>query len=308
MSTSEVGMTVNTYAHSGAVKRSHRLTSLFFLAPASLVMLVFFFGPVLWTFYISFTNISLTGPTATHYQFTGIENFRDMFSNTAFWQSVLVSLWYLIGSALIGQNVLGMILAVIMQRAHPVIRASVGAIVIASWVIPEIVKAFTWYAFFSQNGTLDAFMKLFGLKTSLDWLYVHPLLSIIIANTWAGTAFSMMVYTAALSDVPIDLVEAAKIDGASSWTAFVRVVIPLIKNSIMTNTILITLQTLSDFTLVYAMTGGGPGTETSVLPVFMYQQAFSFYQLGYGSAISLILLLIGIIASVFYIRLSKVEL
>lgn len=289
-------------------KRRNVRRALLFLAPAVLAMLIFYFGPVLWTFYISFTNVALTGPTATHYQFTGLQNFRNMFTSTGFWQAVVVSLWYLVGSALIGQTVLGLLLALLMQRANSAVRAIVGAIVIAAWVIPEIVKAFTWYAFLSQTGTLDTFLQSIGIANPPAWLFTQPLFSVIIANTWAGTAFSMMVYSAALSDVPAELLEAAKIDGASLWQRLIHVTLPVIKNSIMTNTILITLQTLSDFTLIFAMTGGGPGTETSALPVFMYQQAFSFYQLGYGSAISLILLLIGVIASLFYIRLLKVEL
>ncbi len=289
-------------------KRRNLRRALLFLAPAVVVMLIFYFGPVLWTFYISFTNVALTGPTATHYQFTGLQNFKNMFSSSGFWQAVWVSLWYLIGSALIGQTILGLLLALLMQRANGVIRAVVGAIVIAAWVIPEIVKAFTWYAFLSQTGTLDTFLQSIGIANPPAWLFTQPLFSVIIANTWAGTAFSMMVYSAALSDVPGELLEAAKIDGASLWQRLIHVTLPMIKNSVMTNTILITLQTLADFTLIFAMTGGGPGTETSTLPVFMYQQAFSFYQLGYGSAISLILLLIGVIASLFYIRLLKVDL
>lgn len=286
--------------------KGNRVRALMFLAPATLLMLLFFFGPIVWTVYIAFTNIALTGSTATHYQFTGLHNFRLLFADSGFWQSLLVSIWYLVGSALIGQTVLGMILALLMQRATRVVRAIVGAIVIAAWVIPEIVKAFTWFAFLSQDGTLNTVLQGLGIQP-IAWLYVYPLLSIIIANTWAGTAFSMMVYSAALSDVPSDIREAARIDGASFWQVLFRVVLPMIKGSIITNTILITLQTLSNFTLVFAMTGGGPGTKTSVLPIYMYQQAFSFYQLGYGSAISLALLLVGIGASLLYIRFLKVD-
>lgn len=287
-------------------EHGNKLRAAIFLSPAIIVMLLFFFGPIVWTLYISFTNIALTGPTATHYQFTGLNNFKMLFSDSGFWQSLLVSIWYLVGSALIGQTVLGMLLAILMQRATRVVRSVVGAIVIAAWVIPEIVKAFTWFAFLSQSGTVNSVLQSLGIPP-VAWLYVFPLLSVIVANTWAGTAFSMMVYSAALSDVPSDYKEAARMDGASSFQVLFRVVLPMIKGSIITNTILITLQTLSSFTLVFAMTGGGPGTKTSVLPIYMYQQAFSFYQLGYGSAISLALLLVGIIASLLYIRFLKVE-
>lgn len=301
--------TVMPVAGEVVAKRGRRKLwrTLAFLAPASIVMLIFYFGPVLWTFYISFTNVALTGPTASHYQWTGLRNFQLMFGSGSFWNAVLVSLWYLIGSGLIGQTVLGLLLALLMQKANSVVRAVVGALVIAAWVIPEIVKAFTWFAFLNQSGTLNSFLQALGVANPPAWLFTQPLLAVIIANTWAGTAFSMMIYSAALSGVPGELIEAAKIDGATFWQGLFRITLPVIKNSIMTNTILITLQTLGDFTLIFAMTGGGPGTQTSVLPVFMYQQAFSFYQLGYGSAISLILLLLGILVSIVYIRLLKVD-
>lgn len=87
----------------------------------------------------------------------------------------------------------------------------------------------------------------------------------------------------------------------------IRVTLPLIKNSIMTNLILITLQTLALFTLIFAMTGGGPGTKSQTLPIYMYQEAFKFYQLGYGAAIALVLLVIGAVASLIYVRVLRVE-
>ncbi len=135
---------------------------------------------------------------------------------------------------------------------------------------------------------------------------MYPLLSVILASVWRGTAFSMLVYSAAISDVPPDLLEAAAVDGANSLQRLRRVTLPLMKRSIMTNLMLITLMTLSVFTLVFAMTGGGPGTKSETLPIYMYQEAFKYYQLGYGAAVALILLLIGAIFSLIYVRALKV--
>ncbi len=117
----------------------------------------------------------------------------------------------------------------------------------------------------------------------------------------------MLVFQASLDDVPKTIEEAAMIDGASKFQILIRIILPTMKGSIVTNMILVTLQTLGVFTLIYAMTGGGPGTSTQTLPIFMYNQAFVNYQLGYGTAISLVLLLIGVIASLFYIRSMKVQ-
>src|SRR5699024_4980655 len=110
-----------------------------------------------------------------------------------------------------------------------------------------------------------------------------------------------------LDDVPEEVEEAARIDGANAWQRLWRVTLPIIKGAAVTNMVLVTLQTLGVFTLIYALTGGGPGEKTSTLPIFMYEEAFVNYQLGYGTAISLILLLVGIVLSLLYIRLLKID-
>lgn len=133
------------------------------------------------------------------------------------------------------------------------------------------------------------------------------MLSVILANIWRGTAFSMMVYNAALSEVPPELTEAATIDGAGAWQRFIRVTLPVIRRSISTNLLLTTLQTLGVFTLIWVMTGGGPGTQSSTLPVLAFQEAFKFSQVGYGTAIAVVTLLIGALFSAVYIRILKPE-
>src|SRR5450759_3224187 len=97
-------------------------------------------------------------------------------------------------------------------------------------------------------------------------------------------------YSAALSDIPLEIEEAAQVDGASGWRRLVSITLPMIRRSIMTNLMLITLQTLSVFGLIFTMTRGGPGTKSQTLPLYMYEQAFSFGNLGYGTAIAIMLL------------------
>jgi multiple sugar transport system permease protein len=131
--------------------------------------------------------------------------------------------------------------------------------------------------------------------------------AVILANVWRGTAFSMLVYSAALSEVPPDLVEAAAVDGASPARRLLHITLPLIRRSIMSNLMLITLQTLAGFGLIYALTGGGPGTASQTTPLYMYEQAFRYFEIGYGSAIALVMLIIGALFSLVYLRLIKVE-
>ncbi|GGE15717.1 amino acid ABC transporter permease [Marinithermofilum abyssi] len=286
-------------------KREH-VRSILFLLPSWILLLLFFFAPILLTILFSFTNMSLTGSAARDMDFVGFKNFVTMFSDPSFRISVLNTMVFLIFSAILGQQVLGFTLASLMRERSRSFRRIIGTVVMAGWVTPEVVVAFVWFAFFSDQGTANVVLESVGLKP-VAWLYQFPMVSVVIANIWHGTAFSMLVYQAALDDVPKEVEEAAKIDGATGWQRLWHVTLPIIRGSISTNMVLITLQTLGLFTLIYALTGGGPGTETETLPIFMYNQAFINYQLGYGTAISLVLLVIGMIASLTYIRLLKLK-
>ncbi len=132
-----------------------------------------------------------------------------------------------------------------------------------------------------------------------------PMLTIVLANVWHGTAFSMMNFQSALDGVSADIEEAATMDGANYFQTLFHIIIPCIRSTIATNTMLNTLSTLGVFGLVYMMTGGGPGTKTTTIPIYMYKQAFVSQQLGYGTAIAMLLLVIGIILSVLYARIDK---
>lgn len=281
--------------------------AILFLLPSWILLLLFFITPILLTFGFSFTNLSLTGADAANIQFVGFQNFVNMFQDPEFRISVYRTLIFLFFSAVIGQVLLGLILAVLMKEKNIAFRRLVGMIVIAGWVTPEIVVAFCLVAFLSDDGTLNTILQTFGL-TPVSWLFSFPMVSVVIANIWHGTAFSMMVFQSALDDVPKSIQEAAVIDGGSRFQIFRKITLPLVRAQVVTNMMLVTLQTLGVFTLIYTMTGGGPGNSTQILPIFMYNQAFVNYQFGYGTAISLVLLVIGIIASLLYMRSMKVKL
>jgi multiple sugar transport system permease protein len=273
------------------------------MAPALLLLLVFFAGPMLWSVYTAFTNLALTGSSTV--DFIGIDNFTRMARDPSFLHSLELTLIFVVGSAVIGQNTLGLLIALLLRGRSKVARAAVTGVVIAAWAVPETVAGFCWYAFLYRTGTLNALLGHFGIAQ--NWLYTTPMLAVIIANVWRGTAFSMLVYSAALSEVPPDLTEAAAVDGASGWQRLRHITLPLIRRAIVSNLMLITLQTLATFGLIYVMTGGGPGTASQTTPLYMYQQSFKFYQLGYGTAMALVLLVVGALFSVIYLRLIRLE-
>lgn len=274
------------------------------LLPAIVLMLIFVAGPIVFCVYYAFTNMQLTGISGV--QFVGLKNFQQAFSSSGFYGAVLRTLIFTVASAIIGQNLLGMLIAILMRQASRVIRTFTSTLVIAAWVVPEIVAGYLLYAFFRDEGSLDEILKFLHLPQQ-NWLYTLPLLAVSLANVWRGTAFSMMVYAAALSEVPQELVEAAEVDGATMWQRFWNVTLPVIRRSIATNLMLITLQTLSVFGLIFAMTRGGPGEKSTTLPIYTYQVALQDYQLGYGTAMALILLLIGAAFSLIYVRALRTE-
>jgi multiple sugar transport system permease protein len=274
------------------------------VAPAVVLLVVFLVGPILYCIYSAFTDMALTGSSTTG--FVGFDNFTKAFTSAEFGRSVIYTVIFTVLSAIIGQNVLGMVLALLMRSGNRVVRTVVSAIVIGAWVLPEIVAGYLWTAFLGTDGSLNTILAAIGLPAQ-NWLFSAPILAVSVANIWRGTAFSMLVYSAALSEVPKEIEEAAVIDGAGPVRKLVSVTLPMLRRSIATNLMLITLQTLSVFGLIWTMTKGGPSDRSMTLPLFAYQQAFQFSQLGYGTALALILLLIGGVFSVIYLRVLRLE-
>jgi multiple sugar transport system permease protein len=282
-------------------RRRQLLAGTVMLAPFAILVGVLLGWPIVWTFLLSFTNEELTGPTALHHKYIGFANFSNLLTSSDFISSLWHSIEYLVGSAYIGQVVLGFVLALLLRRCSRKVQAIVGAVVIMSWIVPEVIAAFMWFALLGQGGVLQQVLHSVGIGYSTI-LTSHPILALNLANAWRGVAFSMMLYMAALTAIPKEILEAAMLDGASAFRRVLRIIVPLIKGSILVDVVLVTLATLNDFTLIFTLTGGGPGNASQVLSTYMYQQGFVNYQIAYGTAVSVILLLVGVILSVFYVR------
>jgi multiple sugar transport system permease protein len=287
-------------------RRRRGVTRLVPLLPAMALLVLFFLGPILWSLYAAFTNAALTGPGARDVDFVGLDNFTRLLHDEQFGVSIVLTIVFTLASGVIGQNLLGLSVALLLRGRSRWLRNAIGVVMVGAWVLPEIVAAFAMYAFFSGEGTMNSLLAPLGLPTP-EWLVDNPMLVVVLANIWRGTAFSMMVYTAALSEIPTELEEAAAVDGAHGWRRLWLVTLPLIRRSILTNLMVVTLQTLAVFTLIFVITGGGPAGRTQTVALYMYQQAFKFFQLGQGTAIALVLLALGGVFSFVYLRLLKPE-
>lgn len=272
------------------------------LAPATTLLILFLAGPVAYCVWLAFTDTQLTGQATA--SFVGPANFRRAFGDPDFRNAVVLTLVFTVVSSLLGQNSLGFALAALMRHASKAVRTATGTVVVAAWVVPEIVAGFLLYTFFNRRGTLNAVLELLHLPQQ-NWLFTLPILAVSFANVWRGTAFSMLVYSAALAEIPQDVTEAAEVDGARGLRRLWHITLPLLRRSIGTNLMLNTLQTLSVFGLIWAMTRGGPGNRSQTLPVFMYDQAFLKSLIGYGTAVALLLLVVGALFAAVYVRLLR---
>ncbi|MFE6685932.1 carbohydrate ABC transporter permease [Streptomyces sp. NPDC057743] len=274
------------------------------LAPATALLLLFLAGPVGYCGYLAFTDTQLTGQGAA--SFVGLANFRRAVGDPEFRNAVVLTVVFTLISAVLGQNTLGLALAGLLRRASRPVRAVTGTVVITAWVLPEIVAGFLLYTFFERRGTLNALLAWLHLPAQ-DWLFTLPILAVSFANVWRGTAFSMLVYSAALDGIPQEVAESAEVDGARGLRRLWHITLPMIRRSVGTNLMLNTLQTLSVFGLIWALTRGGPGNRSQTLPVFMYDQAFVKSLIGYGTAVALLLLVVGALFSAVYLRLLREE-
>lgn len=273
--------------------------ALAFVAPAAVVIAVFLIVPALWTLYLGLTDRRLTGREAIDPQFVGLDNYRAAVDNDRFWRSLGTTLWYVFGSAIVGQAVLGFTLAWIFRNWQTWVRRLLELLVVFAWIIPGSVVARLWRAYLDADGTLNAV-----LPGDTRWLIDHELLSIIVSNVWRGTAFSMLLFGAALNSLPPSYLETARLAGASVRQQLTSVVLPSIKGYILTNLLLISLWTFNDFG-PFLLIGGGLGRRTEVLPVFLYNEAFRFERLGFGSAIAAIILVINLVIASVYLRAGR---
>ncbi|GAA0373901.1 sugar ABC transporter permease [Microbispora corallina] len=271
------------------------------MLPALVLIGVFLVFPALWTIYLGLTDYRLTGLAAADPHVVGAANFTEALGDDRFRSSLWLTVQYVLGSAVVGQAVLGFALAwTLRNRPGPVKRITEGLVLLA-WILPSSVVAFLWIALLDRDeGTLNAILHTPGTA----WLLDHPMSSIIVFNVWRGTAFSMMLYGAALENVPPSHLETARLAGASTVQQLRDVVLPRIRGHVLTNLLLISLWTFNDFT-AFQITAGGPEGRSEILPMYIYNVALSGGRLGFGAAISFLVLLINLVFAFAYLRILR---
>lgn len=272
-----------------------------FVAPSLLLIGLFLLFPAIWTIVLGTTNYRLTGLSAANTSFVGLDNYTRAFTDPSFWNSLQLTVVFVVLSGIVGQTLLGFSLAWSLRRLTGWTRTLIESLALAAWVIPGSVHAFLWIALLDRrNGTLNAMLDMPGKA----WLIDHPMAVIVIFNIWVGTAFSMQLFSSALSAVPPSQLESARLAGAGEFRQLFDVVLPTIKGHILTNTLMITLWTFNTFT-PYLLTAGGPNRKTEIISVYIYKTAIGGGQLGFGAAISMIMLMINLVIALLYMRVGR---
>lgn len=282
-------------------RNQRRLTPYIFIAPNMLIFTVFLFFPMLLAIYMSFNQWSLIeSPT-----FIGLGNYVAMFQDPQFWQSLWNTLLYTVGTVPTSMA-LGLVVAIGLNRALPgrgLMRSIFFMPVVVSGVAVALVGA---WIFNDSYGVINNALTAVGLDP-VPWLtsQAWAMLSLIVITLWIRVGFNMVVYLAALQSIPPDLYEAAQMDGASGWAQFRNITWPLLSPTTFLLVILNVIYSLHVFDLIFVMTGGGPGFSTTVLVMYLYQAAFQNLQMGYASAMGVVLFVLLLSFTAFQWRITR---
>lgn len=254
------------------------------LLPALLLYVVFAIYPILQSFYYSLMEWN----GFSEMTFIGLDNFKKLFQDSLFWNSVKNNIYVVIASVL-GQIPIALFIALLLNRKLKGVRIfrTIGFLPV---VLSTVVISLTWSLIYnSKNGMLNELLRTVGLDGfAQNWLGdpKWTMIAVLVTVIWQFVGLYLIIFLAALQNVPEEVLEAAKIDGASEWATTWKITIPMIWDTVIVAVILCISGSLKTFDLIYVMTNGGPAHSTDVMALYMFNETFSNLNYGYGSAVS----------------------
>lgn len=275
-----------------------------FVLPAVIYMLVFIGYPIVYNWIISFQDATAFTLKDSGRAFIGFSNYKAIFSDPTFAHAIQHTFIYTIGCLVI-QFTIGFLLAMFFAKKFTFAKPIRGLVVI-SWMLPVTVTALVFKFMFSQDSGIinTLLMNLHIIDEPIGWLLNGGtgMAVLIIANSWVGIPFNMLLLTTGLNNISTDVYEAASIDGATKRQQFFKITLPLLKPTIMSTLVLGFVLTFKVFDLVYVMTGGGPVDSTEVLSTYSYKLSFQQFQFGQGAAAACVLFVCLFIVALIYLK------
>lgn len=273
------------------------------VAPAVVLMLLVTAFPMLRALYLSFTNYSLTAPDDS--EFVGAANYWTALTDPLFWQVTANTVFIMVATVAV-ELVVGFAFAMVMHRvifARGVIRTSI----LIPYGIITVVSGFAWqFAFSNSNGFVNAWLPF--VDDSFNWFeqYGSAISAIMVSEIWKTTPFMSLLLLAGLATISEDMLEAAKVDGATWWQRLFRVILPNMRGAIMVAILFRALDAYRIFDNIFVMTAGAQGTES--VSFLTYRQVIEQFQLGIGSALSVLLFLSVLVVAFLIVKIFRVDL
>jgi multiple sugar transport system permease protein len=275
-----------------------------FVLPIVLFTIFFLAYPVIYSLALSFRDATVDTFVGGDMPFNGLTNYREGLSNPSFWRALMNTVLFTFFSILF-QFTIGFLLALFFQNEFPLKNALI-ALLLVPWLAPILTAANTFKGLFNEAGPINHIGHLFGLP-NLTWLADPQLafVATIVANIWIGFPFNFILLYAGMRAVPLEIYEAAKLDGASYWKQVSHITIPMLKPVTVAVLMLGTIYTVKVFDLVWIMTGGGPANSTHLLSTFAYQTGFSVLNFGQAAAIATVMVLLIISLNLLQLALQR---
>ncbi len=270
------------------------------LLPALVFLVVVTQVPFLFTLYYSTQSWNLVRPGSR--KFNGLGNYLDVVKDSQFRSVALNTVILIVGTVLVSV-VLGLLLALLLDRSFPG-RGVVRTLLITPFLVTPVAAALIWKTtmFDPVFGLVNFVLSPFGAGQT-DWVSQFPLTSVMIDLIWQWTPFMMLLILAGLQSMPRDIIEAAKVDGASSVKIFRELTLPHLRRFIELGTVLGAVYLINTFDAVYMMTSGGPGVASSNLPFYIYQRAFLGFDIGQAAAMGVVTVVATIVVATLALRL-----
>lgn len=281
------------------IAKTERREAIALVIPATLPILIFSVFPLINGIVLAFTDATLRRNVESN--FVAFDNFARLIGDFMFWESFRIGLvWSISVTAL--QLVAGMGLALLLN-ADLRLKGFTRVLALVPWAMPPVVVAIMWKLIYRQTGPLNAVVSAFGGANNTDWLanFDTALPAVIVVGVWVGMPQTTITLLAGLQQVPMELLEAAQVDGANPWQKFWKISVPSIRPIVAAITSLNFIWNFNSFGLVYVMTEGGPGGKTMLPMLFTYLEAFKSKHLGYAAAMGLVLVVFVLILMSFYL-------